>query len=193
MFSGAPKDFDADVLFFFDSSNGISPSELTNQKEFIKHTANLLNVKPGQSRAAVVSYGDKPTIISGLDSFSTNEELSKAIDGAQPTGGERRIDTALNIASQVFTRARPQVPKVVVLVSGGKQGPNARALDDAARRLRNLGIKTFVVAAGPNADYNQLRPVVESQRHITIVPAFPKLHQSAPGLAKLVAASKLHL
>jgi hypothetical protein len=188
--SGAPKDFDADVLFLVDSSNGISSSEFANQKEFVKYTANLLNVKPGKSRAAVVSYGDKPTIVAGLDGYSSIEDLHKAIDDAQPAGGSRRIDTAFDTASQIFTRARPQVPKVVVLVNGGKQGPEARRLDEYVKRLHNLGIKTFVVAAGPNTDYNQLRPAVENNRHMITVPLFTKLHQRAPGLANLIAASR---
>ncbi|KAK3745599.1 hypothetical protein QZH41_005840 [Actinostola sp. cb2023] len=186
--TGAPKDFEADILFLIDSSNDITSRDFANQKDFVKYIANLLNIKSGKSRAAVVNYGDKPTIVSRFDGYQSFIDLRKQIDEARPVGGGRRVDSAFNIVPDIFNNARRHVPKVVVLVNGGKQVPGARGLGESVKQIRNIGAKTFVVAAGPNVDYSQLRPAVENQRDLAIVPLFGKLRHTAPGLTKYIAA-----
>lgn len=190
IFSGAPKDFEADILFIIDSSKDITARDFNLQKEFIKYMANLLNTETGRSRAAVVNYGNKPMIVSTFDRFQSYEVFKKQIDDARPVGGGRRADNAFQIVSDVMKGARNNVPKVILFVGGGKQDIGSRPLNDLAEKARNTGANIFVAAVGPNVDYSVVRSVVQNQQDMVIVPLFEKLRHSANSLVQHIVRGK---
>lgn len=176
-----------------DSSKDISRFDFGHQKDYVTYIANLLNVMRSKSRAAVVKYGDKPVVVSHFDDFQSLEDLSKQVDRAKAVGGTRRMDNAFDIVPDIFKSARNHAPKVAIVLVGGKQDTVARRLGDVAEKVRNIGAHLFIVAVGHEVDYSELRPAVENQEDMFVVPLFGKLRHHVSGLIKHIAESKLVL
>lgn len=95
-----------------DSSTLVQSREYLNEKQFVKSLAKFLNVRPGHSRAALVTYGSRAFRVVNFDGTKTIKEFEYAVDGAGKAGGPRRIDTALSTAATMLYESRPNVPKV---------------------------------------------------------------------------------
>jgi hypothetical protein len=76
------------------------------------------------------------------------------------------MDKALDTASLVLTGARPRVPKIAFLLTAGSQAPGTpdKHLDTAAKLLRNMDTRMYVISIG-----NQVR-----DREIDAIPENPK-------------------
>lgn len=101
-------------MFLIDSSSPVDASQYLKQKESVKSLARYLNVKPGHSRASLITYGSTSSKVIDFNSYSTLSEFDSAVDRAGRVGGPRRIDYALNAAKEALYEARPNVPKVSV-------------------------------------------------------------------------------
>jgi hypothetical protein len=104
------------------------------------------------------------------------------VDGAFPLSGPRRLDSALQAARQVLNEARPNLPKIAVLITAGRQALDGPRLDAAAETLRRSGAKTFVVAIGNTPDTRELQPVVEKQEDILRISSFDRLTPEVPSV-----------
>lgn len=175
-----------------DSSKDVTPRDFNYQKEYIKYMAKLLNVDRRKSRATVVNYGDTTNLLQSFGYFTSFEDFKREFDlKANPIGGERRADKALKVASDLFQGTRNDVPKVVLFITAGKQNGAGRSLQDVAKAIRDTGVNIFVISVGPNADYGALRPVVQSQQDLVIVPSFEKLRYTADEHVQHIVRSKL--
>ena len=52
------KEFTADIVFALDYSAYVSQEDIVKEVDFVQCLASSLNVAPGKSRAAVITYGD---------------------------------------------------------------------------------------------------------------------------------------
>ena len=105
--------------------------------------------------------------------------------------GSRRIDKALDQASQILPSARPLLPKIVVLITSGRQSrePGLKSLELAAKPLHEQGGKTFAVAISDRPDLTELRTIVKDETFIVSVPTFDDLGQKTPTFANQLADS----
>lgn len=168
-----PTDFTADIVFLMDAS--VDRRDYIKEKNFVKELARQMNLAPGKSRASIVAYGRSPYLISRLGGYSSLVDFERKVDSAISLSGPRRIDSALQAARQVLNEARPNHPKIAVLVTAGRQDPNGPRLNAAAEPLRRSGVKTFVVAIGSTPDSRELQPVVEKQEDIFRISSFDQL------------------
>jgi hypothetical protein len=106
-----------DIVFLIDSSSSVDTSQYLKQKDSVKSLARYLNVRPGLSRASLITYGSTSSKVIGFDGYSTVSEFDTAVDSAGRVGGPRRIDYALEAAKDALNEARPNVPKVSVLTN----------------------------------------------------------------------------
>lgn len=82
------------------------------EKDFIKSLAKFLNVRPGHSRAALVTYGSQAFRVVNFGETDTLKAFEHAVDRAGKAGGPRRIDRALASAAIMLDESRRNVPKV---------------------------------------------------------------------------------
>ena len=77
----------------------------------------------------------------------------------------------------MLSQARPNVPKIVVLVTAGQQTASAGAkpLGEAARPLKNMGAKTVVVTVGREANFKNFLAIVNSVNDLFDVKLFGDL------------------
>ena len=186
-----PQQFAADVVFVMDSSYDVDPHYYTRQKDFVKMMAQNLDVSRGNSRAAVITYGDRAPLITRFDDHEKFADFKSAVDSALYVGGMRRTDRALDSVIRVMNEARPTVPKVLVLLTaGGQAGDEGReSLEDASQPLRDLGVHVYVVAVGTKANNEELKPLVRHKEDIFAVESFKELPAQVEILSEKVEQS----
>ena len=142
-----PLSLAVDVVYLLDSSDSVTPQHYSDQKTFVKQLSRYLNKMPARTRGAVITYGSTATVITKFGDTRTTDEFHSAIDNAPKVSGPRRMDRAIDSARNVFAKARPAVPKVVILLTTGNQpaGIQARVLDTSFQRLYDLGARLYAV------------------------------------------------
>ena len=87
----------------------------------MKNMINTLNSLPAKTRTSLMTYGNRPRVIYRFDSNMTNDAIQTLIDSAQPMGGGRRVDRALDEGVQLMRNSRQSVPRIVLLITAGRQ------------------------------------------------------------------------
>lgn len=133
-----------------DSSRDVSFTDFYLEKNFVRFLGRYLRISPKHSRAGLVSYGEKPSVITNLGAYNTTGEFYGSLERADSIGGIRRLDRVLDTAAAMFSSARPAVPKVLILFTAGDQidGSEAGAIDAALQRLESIGVKLYVISVG---------------------------------------------
>ena len=175
---------DADVLFVMDSSQAVTQDDYGKQKTFIKSIAKHLNVSPGRSRGALVSYGSAASVVRQFSGGSI--AFDESVDIASFNGGGGRLDRALHEAAGLLSSARSSIPKVVVLLTAGTLPIGSPSPEFAGRLVRAAGGRPFVVSIGREPDKRELRKVVERPEDVFEVESFSELGTYASSLAKKI-------
>ena len=87
----------------------------------MKALIQTLNSLPNKSRTALITYGNRPQVVFGLENDLSSEALQKKIDSALPMGGGRRMDRALEEGAQLMKNSGQFIPKIVLLITAGRQ------------------------------------------------------------------------
>ena len=181
-----PANIAADVVFLVDSSTSVGRDGFDKEKNFVKSLAKYLNVSPGKSRAAVITYSDTARTVLTFTGFQTERDFNQKLDDEPWIGGTRRIDRALEAASTLLSQARGKAPKIVVLITGGSQsgGDDGTPLGIAGQPLKDMGAKTIIVTVGSEADHVDFLPVVDSRDDIFGIPLFDDLRFEVQPIVK---------
>lgn len=151
----------ADVVFVMDSSSNVPFSDFKTEKDFVKDLARYLNVSPGNSRAAVVTYGSRAAEVIGFDIRRSVSDFETAVDNSPYINGRRRIDRSLGKIEEIMIKARPTATTLVVLLTADKQlsefGSTTPAR--AAKPLWEKGVNIFIIAIG-RRDILELRELL---------------------------------
>lgn len=101
------------------------------------------------------------------------------MDRVSSVGGTRRIDKAFAAAAEVLKDSRPSVPKMVVLLTSGRQPLDAPSLAESAVPLHSLGAMFYVVSIANDLDQKYFEVLVEdSLMHVSKVPSFDSLNNA---------------
>lgn len=175
-----------------DSSNPVTNEDYIKEKEFVKSMVNTLNLSPGKTRASLITYGENPRVVVKFDGYRDKQGFNSFVDRAPRQSGRRRIDRALDSVANILRESRSGVPKAVVLLTAGRQTParDAKALDIAAKPLRDLGAKTYVIAIGREPSRVELLPVVEQPEDIFSVVTYDGLVTRVIPIARIVSHGK---
>ena len=167
-----------------DSSTAISFSEYNHEKTLVKIISKYLNVAPNKSRAAVLTYGRDPEIVTNFEGYQTVADFERLVDNAISKGGSTRIDKALDEAVNIAKTTRPGYPKITVLLTASRQSSDANDLRNAAQRLKDLGMKTYVIAIGQQPNKAELKPLVDRPDDMFSTDAFNTLQSVARPTAR---------
>lgn len=190
--SGSPKpeNFKADVIFLVDSSNSISSRDFANQKQFIRNLAESLNIFGGQSRAALLNYGSSPKQEIAFGSYKTESEFRSLLNSIKTQGGARRFDFALQEAVPMLQKVRSDVPKIAVLVTGGRNAyPYSDILSSTVKLIHGLGARIFVVSVGKNLLGSEIQSLVHSRSDLVEVKDFDSLKLRGREIGRKIISS----
>lgn len=181
-----PPDFRADIIFLIDSSFGVSADNFNKEKEFTKYLSAALNLAPKGSRVGIITYASYSRLAIRLGILQTPESLGNSLDGLTRISGLRRMDRALEYASVAFDNNRPEVKKIVVLLTAGRQSRGGKPLSQAVRPLRTVGAETFIVAIGSQINEPELTSIVKRNQDIILVPRFDQLTSKVNSVADYI-------
>ena len=154
-----------DIVFLLDTSNGVTQSDLRQQKDFAKRMAKQFGVAPNSSHAAVISYSDKPILIGRFLDYLLGQSFEDIVDSVALTGGRRNIQEALQQTQRMLTSARPDVPRVVFLITYGQQARElgSQRLREMAKSVRDMRAVLYIIGVGVDDNDPQLLPIVEKR------------------------------
>lgn len=176
----------ADIVFVIDCSSDVPYREYGTQKAFVKSLTKYLNVQPGHSRVALVTYGSRAMPVVQFDDSRTIIRFFSELTRAPYLGGGRRVDTALGIAMRIFGNARENVPKVVLLFMAGRQSrvTGALPLRDSVRQLHQQGVGTFIFRIGSQPEIRELHSAVDRPENVISFSSFAAMDARVPYVAR---------
>ena len=163
--------FVADIVFLMDSSVTVDQNIYYREKNFIKSMVRSLNLSSDKSRVAVVNYGDAPVEVIRFSSPQDAAVITVEVDNARKVDGRRDIIEALEFAASLLENSRPDVPKVIVFLTSGSE----LYLTVPSQALRDYGTDRYVIAIGPDADEEELTPIIDEPRDMFTITTPPEL------------------
>lgn len=81
------------------------------------------------------------------------------------------MDLGVKVGARALTQGRPLAPKIVVLITTGRQAQSfgSKSLATSAQSLRKLGARLFIVAIGGRTDRRELNSVTRKPDDIVYV------------------------
>ena len=163
-FTGAParSSFAADIVFIVDSTSVVTPFQFTRAKRFVRIISEYLNISPGKSRGAMVTFGQTPLIDFSFDSYKSTSEFHEKVSSTPYMGGKASISSSLRVAGTLFSAARGSYPWIVIFVTPWRPDNigDSASLENAARPLLNRGVWLYVLSIHENPFVGWLRPMV---------------------------------
>lgn len=136
----------ADIIFLIDTSYIVGPHGYQTQINFVRSLARYLNVKPGQSRAAVISYGNKATKAFGFLEYKSLPEFERLLERVPPVGGLRNVKTAVDHAVLLVKKTRADKKRIVVLLIAGQQPGYKKSINASLQDIHSAGAQLFVIS-----------------------------------------------
>ena len=167
-----------DLGFIIDSSGSIARRNYAKIKGFVKYLARSFGISPTGSRAGIVLYSTRASVKAHFGQYPTTEEFNNLVDGLPHERGLTYIDKALELAaSQLFPRARKDVPRIAMLLTDGEQtDPDGTVnLRAASAPLRRQGVRLIAFGVGKNINVRELRLAVERDEDVVRVMKFDDL------------------
>lgn len=171
-----------------DSSSRVTEDDFMAQKDFVKSMMASFNVKRGQSRAALITYGTNSEEVLRFDSYLSVNYIESAVDTATSVGGTARIDKALVDASDVLRDANPSIPRIVVLLAatGKEEDPQKESIKAAAERIHGLGARVYVLAVGREPNVEILGHVADHPQDVFKISTFKDLRLNSDSITETI-------
>lgn len=173
-----------------DMSSSITVKNYQKERDFVKKVADTFTIAQGKTEAGVVAYNSEANLWISFGQYNSNEEFKTAVDKVPYWGGRTRIDNGLKMAAVglfgSIKQARANLPKVLIVLTDGRQSsdPRATPLDEAVLPLLQLGVKVLAVGIGNDISRDELRLIVEKEQDIFTVDNFDDLLTKSHQIAR---------
>ncbi|GFR03653.1 sushi, von Willebrand factor type A, EGF and pentraxin domain-containing protein 1, partial [Trichonephila clavata] len=156
----------AEIVFLLDRSGSVGAANFETEKGFVESFLTHIVVDANASRVAVISYSDAAERhIDFLKNPKTKCHLSDELQNVE-FKDSRATNTAaaLEEALAVFQNARPNVSKVLIVISDGlyTKGGDPKPYAD---RLKESGVQIFCFGIGKTLQ-TELRKLASSKHHV---------------------------
>merc|ERR1712188_49176 len=175
---------DADIGFILDSSRSIW-NHYDQEKNFLTSLVKAFGLGEEidrKSRASVITFSYYTEMTIRFDDYFDFDLFKAAVDKIPLMSSVTFMDRALRQAQRemftAFNGARPNMPKVLVLLTDGEQSPQWPPYEDPAmivKELRQAGINVLVVGMGGGVKESSIINIVGSKEKAFKVKQFDKL------------------
>ncbi|KAF7641473.1 hypothetical protein LDENG_00280350, partial [Lucifuga dentata] len=160
----------ADLVFLIDQSGSIDPADYTIMKTFMTELVTSFKVSEDLVRVGVAQFSSSPQKEFYLNQFYTEAEVNKHILAMWQLGGGTEIGKALDFIRDYFqtshgSRISSGISQNLVLITDGDSQDD---VEEAADRLRALGIEVFAIGIGDVHDLELLQITGTTQRLFTV-------------------------
>uniref|UniRef100_A0A8D0CFC3 Collagen alpha-1(XII) chain n=2 Tax=Salvator merianae TaxID=96440 RepID=A0A8D0CFC3_SALMN len=139
-------DVKADIVFLVDGSYSIGIANFVKVRAFLEVLAKSFEISPEKVQISLVQYSRDPYTEFALNKYNKMEDIIQAINTFPYRGGSTNTGKAMTYVREkvlVASRgARPNVPRVMILITDGK---SSDAFRDPAIKLRNSDVEIFAV------------------------------------------------
>ena len=182
-----------DLAFVIDSSRSISREDFKLQMQFVNDIVSFLDVNADDTRVAAVSFSNflHPEFL--FNTYSTKEDVLKAIGGiTHSLGDATRTYLALEHTHSVIYKAgngeRPDVLDVIIVLTDGETNPGSydrhwaasgkRQTQIEAAKLKDRPAYVFAIGVGSGVDVTELNGISSDpdERFTIQVSSFKKLN-----------------
>lgn len=142
----------------------------------------------GKSKASFVTYGSYPRVVFDLGRYRDQFDYARQIDNAPMVGGLRSMDTALDQALNAFKQSRKDVPRIVVLMTTGREQDNngKSPLDKKAALLKAANARIYVIAFGKEPESRELSVIVERSEDLVRIYTIQDGPSQIPAIAQKI-------
>ena len=154
---------EVDVGFIISAGSTDASAVLQQIKDVIKSFIDKYS--SDRLRYGIVSYGSTPRIQLTLRD-SLNPDVTQQVDAILRSGGTPDLARALQLGEQLLSFARPNVQKVLVIITDVKSGSSVSQVNLAVKSLDNKDIRVFAVAIGSELDFTELTTATGSGKNI---------------------------
>ena len=154
---------EVDVGFIISAGSTDATAILQQIKDVIKSFINKYSLD--RLRYGIISYGSTPRIDLTLRD-SLNRDVTQQVDAIVRPGGTPDLARALQLGEQLLSSARPNVQKVLVIITDVKSGSSLSQVKLAVKSLDNKDIRVFAVAIGNEVDSTELSTATGSSKNI---------------------------
>ncbi|XP_078407822.1 collagen alpha-3(VI) chain-like [Cetorhinus maximus] len=157
-----------DVVFLVDTSDKVRAAFPSVQR-FISNVVDNLDVESDKVRISIAQYSDDPKINFLLNTFTTKDDVKKAVESLRHSGG-RRANTGKaldHVKRNVFnisagSRLGEDVPQFLILITASKSSDD---VTQAALALKEAGVAPFSIGSG-SVDDDELQKISLSPNYV---------------------------
>lgn len=162
-----------DLGFVIDASGSVGMDTFSREKNFVKLVSRRFAATSPNTRLGLLVFSDTPKLFVDFADYEskTIEQFQANVAQATFQDGRSRIDLALRAASQdFFTNRRSGVPRVLILVSDGRQSedPGYYPLATAVKPLQAQRVRIVGVGFGDSVDVENLKEITGSKDRILL-------------------------
>jgi len=154
---------EVDLGFIISAGSTDASATLQQIKDVIKSF--IYKYSSDRLRYGIISYGSTPRIELTLRD-SVNPDVTQQVDAILRPGGTPDLARALQLGEKLLSSARPNVQKVLVIITDVKSGSSLSQIRLAVKSLDNKDIRVFAVAVGSELDSTGLSTATGSSKNI---------------------------
>ncbi|KAM6995244.1 collagen alpha-6(VI) chain [Tautogolabrus adspersus] len=160
----------ADLVFLIDQSGSILPTDYAIMKNFTIEVINSFKVSDDLVRVGCAQFSSEFQNEFYLNQLNAAADVNKHIQSMMQIGGGTNIGKALDAIREYFEASRGSrrsegISQNLVLITDGESQDD---VEDAADRLRGLGIEVFAIGIGDVHDLELLQITGTPERLFTV-------------------------
>ncbi|XP_060073197.1 collagen alpha-4(VI) chain-like [Ylistrum balloti] len=182
----------ADIFFLLDSSTSIWSKHFKTQLKFLQRFVSFFPVSASETQFGVGIFSDYYHQQIELGEFDDVDELKLAIGRIQQRKGGTQTGKALRaVRRNAFRRARPNVSKILVVITDGASTNKAQTLREAAA-LKSENVQVFAIGIGDKVKMEELVAIGSkpSETYVLTVSSSELLNKIRKTLAYKVCRGK---
>jgi len=176
-----------DICFLFDGSGSIDEqTDFKTMQEFAGRVANSFKISKYGARGGLIVFSDYirsnrryTRVETYLKDNETPKQFREAVESSKYIGYRTRIDLGFKLAEEkVFNEgkgARPDVKKIIILLTDGQQNPRRYDPVLASQKLFNDGVNIYAVGIGKYINHDQLVSITRDRSRVFTVDTFKAL------------------
>lgn len=181
-----------DVAFLIDGTDAVR-GDFPYIRDFILKVIEPLDIGSDKIRVSVVQHSERPTPVFYLNSFTTKEEVIRAIEGMALAGGRslntgaalRYMKTTI-LSDSYGSRAAQNVPQFLIVLAADRSMDSVK---EPAGELKTDGVVPFGVGV-KNADKKQIEAIAHNPSFAFNVKEFRELEPLPPRINTFISLPK---
>jgi hypothetical protein len=140
-------------------------------------------------RFAFIRFGSSAEIMFSFSKYTSISEIRTSVMGTKMIGGECKAGVAISASKEMFSSARTEVARILVIMLAGK---SADSVDAGSSALKSSGMKIIGVGMGSSYDKKQLGIMISSASYMLTASSYSELSGFSSQCVQLIVQGNCH-